>query len=68
LLLFLCYSPLFSLTTTLCTPSHPLSPCIYFPLLSFPNLTPHYPFLLHTHHPLTSLLYQLYTTLAPCNP
>jgi hypothetical protein len=31
-------------------------------------LSPHYPFLLHTHHPLTSLLFQLYTVPAPSNP
>jgi hypothetical protein len=31
------------------------------PLLSFPNLSSHYPSILHSHHPLTSLLYHLYT-------
>jgi hypothetical protein len=36
-------------------------PRLYFPLLSFPNLSPHYPSILLTHHPLTRLLYQLYT-------
>jgi hypothetical protein len=29
------------------------------------NLSPHYPSLLHIHHPLTSLLYQLYTHQSP---
>jgi hypothetical protein len=34
-----------------------LSPQLYFPVLSFLNLSPHYTCLLHTHHPLTRLLY-----------
>jgi hypothetical protein len=38
------------------------------PLLSFPNLSPHYTSLLQTHHLLTSLLYQPYTCPDPCNP
>jgi hypothetical protein len=43
-------------------------PCLQVPLLSSPNLSPHYYSLLNTHHPLTSLQYQLYTILVPCNP
>jgi hypothetical protein len=38
------------------------------PLLSSPKLLAQYPFLLHTHHLLTSLLYQLYTIPVPCKP
>jgi hypothetical protein len=50
-----------------CPFSSTLSPCLH-PSLNLPNLLPHYHFLLHTHHPLTSLLYQLYTTQAPSIP
>jgi hypothetical protein len=38
------------------------------PLPFHPYLSPHYLYLLHTHHPLTSLLYQLCTTEAPAIP
>jgi hypothetical protein len=58
-LLFPCYYPLFSLPATLSALSHPLYPCLHLLLISFPNLSPHYPSLLHTYHPLTSLLYQI---------
>jgi hypothetical protein len=67
-LLFLCYNPLFSLPTTLSASSHPLFPPSSPPPPILPNLPPYCPFLLHTHNLLTSLLYQLYTTPAPCNP
>jgi hypothetical protein len=67
--------PSFSCATIHCFPSQLLFlplfihsfPCLQLALLSFPNQSPHYPFLLYIHHPLTSLLYQLYTTPAPCN-
>jgi hypothetical protein len=45
-----------------------LSPCLHLSLSSSLNLSPHYTSLLHTHHLLTNLLYQLYTTPTPCNP
>jgi hypothetical protein len=49
--------------------SHPLSSPSPHLLLPFsPNLSPDYPSLLHTHHPLNNLLYQLYTTPNPCSP
>jgi hypothetical protein len=48
----------FSPTLSLSSPPSP-TPC---------NLLPHDPSLLHIHHLLTSLLYHLYTTPAPCNP
>jgi hypothetical protein len=67
-LLFLCYNPLFSFPTTLPAPSHPLSPLSSPPFPSPPNHSPHYCSLLHILHPLTSLMYQLYTTPAPSNP
>jgi hypothetical protein len=35
---------------------------VHHPLLSSPSLSPHYPSLLHIHHLLTNLLYQLYTS------
>jgi hypothetical protein len=55
--------------TILSSPSHPLSPSVFaWPLLTFPYLSPQYPLLLHIHHPLTSLLYQLYTPPALWNP
>jgi hypothetical protein len=59
-LLFLCYNPLFSFPTTFSAPLYPLSPHLQLPLLSFPNMSSHYLSFLHTHHLLTSLLYQLY--------
>jgi hypothetical protein len=73
-----CSYPLYfpsSCTTIHCFPSHLLFlpllihsfPHIHLPLLSFPNLSSHYDSLLHTHHPLTSQLYQLYTTPSTCN-
>jgi hypothetical protein len=31
-------------------------------------MSPYYSSFLHTHHLLTSLLYKLNTTQAPCNP
>jgi hypothetical protein len=65
-LLLLCYNPLFSFPTTLSAPFHPISPPAFNYL--FPNLSPHYPSLLHTHHLLTNLLYQLYTTPTPAIP
>jgi hypothetical protein len=43
-------------------------PCLHLILLSFPNLLPHYASILHTHHLLTSLLYQVHTTPVPGNP
>jgi hypothetical protein len=43
-----------------------LSPCPHVPLPFSLNLSPDYPSFLHTHHPLTNLLYQLYTTPNPC--
>jgi hypothetical protein len=42
--------------------------CLNLPLLSSPNLSLHYTSLLHTHHLLTSLLYQFYTTPTPAIP
>jgi hypothetical protein len=45
-----------------------LSPCLHLPHPLTPNLSPDYISLLHTHHLLTNLLYQLYTTTTPCNP
>jgi hypothetical protein len=50
-----------------CPFSSTLSPIFTSPLSS-PNLSPHYLFLLHMHDPLTSLLYQLYTSPAFWNP
>jgi hypothetical protein len=65
----------FSCTMIHCSPSQLLflpllihSPCFCCPILFFPNLSPHYSSLLHTHHPQTSLLYQPYTPPGPCNP
>jgi hypothetical protein len=49
------------LNYSFCHFSSTLYPCLHLPLLSFPNLSPHYLSLLHTHNKLTSLLYQLYT-------
>jgi hypothetical protein len=62
--------PSFSCATIYCSPSQLLLlPLLIHSLpLSFPNLSPHYPTLLHTHHLLTGLLYQLYTPPDPCNP
>jgi hypothetical protein len=64
--------PSFSCTKIHCSPSQLLFlqllihslPVFTSPSHS-PNLSPHYPSLLHIHYPLTSLLYQLYTTPAP---
>jgi hypothetical protein len=42
--------------------------CPHLPLPFSSNLLPDYPFLLHTHHLQTNLLYQLYTTPTLCNP
>jgi hypothetical protein len=42
--------------------------CLHLPFPSSSNLSPYCPSLLHIHHLLTSLLYQLHTTPAPCNP
>jgi hypothetical protein len=67
-LLLQCYDPLLSLPTTLSAPSHPLNPPSSLTLLTSPNLSPQYLFLLHTYHPMTSLLYKLYTTPAPVIP
>jgi hypothetical protein len=39
-----------------CPFSSTLSSCPHLVFLSSPNLSPHYISLLHTHHPLTSLL------------
>jgi hypothetical protein len=66
--LILGYKPLFSLPATLSVPSYPLSSCPHLPLVSSSNPSPHYPFLLHTYLPLTSLLYKLYTTPTSCSP
>jgi hypothetical protein len=66
-LLLLGYNLLFSLSTMLYASSHPLLPMASPPPPSSHNLSPHYHSLLHTHHLLTSLLYQLYTTPASCN-
>jgi hypothetical protein len=67
-LLFLCYNMLFSFPTTVSAPSHwlchpvsPSSPILPQPVTTLPSLQ-------HTHHLLISLLYQLYTIPAPCNP
>jgi hypothetical protein len=40
-----------------------------FPIFTSPSHLPQpiTTFTLHTHHSLTSLLYQLYTTLVPCS-
>jgi hypothetical protein len=51
-----------------CPISSALSPCPHIPLPSSTNLSPYHPSLLHTHHLLTNLLYQLYTNPNPCNP
>jgi hypothetical protein len=40
----------------------------FFPLPSVSFLILHYPTLLHIHHLLTNLLYQLYTPQPPYNP
>jgi hypothetical protein len=47
--------------------SSTLSPCICLYHISFPNLSPCYPSLLHTHYPLTVLLCQPHTPPALCN-
>jgi hypothetical protein len=66
-LFFLYYNALFSLPTTLSASSHPLCPIFTSSSYPFPTVTTH-PSLLHTHLPLTSLLYQLYTHPAHCKP
>jgi hypothetical protein len=48
-------------------PFSSLFPPPYVPLPFSSNLSPHYPSLLHTHHLLTNLLYQHYTTPTPDN-
>jgi hypothetical protein len=53
---------------SICPFSSTLSPCPQLPLPFFPNLSPDYPFLLHTYHLLTNLLYQLYTIPTPWHP
>jgi hypothetical protein len=58
-----------SISQLLFLPLHIYSvPNLHLSFLSSPNLSPHYPSLLHTHHPMTNLLYQLYTTRAPAIP
>jgi hypothetical protein len=49
-------------------PSNPLTPPVFTSFSYPPNLSPHYPSLLHIHHLLTSLLYKQYTTPVPWNP
>jgi hypothetical protein len=51
-----------------CPFSSTLSPCLHLLLPSSLNLSPDHTFLLHTHHLLTNLLYQLYTTPTHCIP
>jgi hypothetical protein len=51
-----------------CLFSPTLSPYPHLPIPFSPNLSPDYPSLLYTYHPLTNLWYQLYTTPNPCNP
>jgi hypothetical protein len=65
----------FSCDTIHCSPLNysfcPLSPSLssIFTTSSYPpNLSPHYPIFPTHSHLLTSLLYQLYTIPAPCNP
>jgi hypothetical protein len=70
--------PSFSCATIYCSPSQLLLLFLHLLIYSFPhlqlhllftpNLSPHYPYLLHTHHSLTSLLHQLYTTPDPAIP
>jgi hypothetical protein len=68
-LLLLCWYSLITAPTTHSAPSHLLSsPSPHLSLPFSPNLSPDYPSLLHTHHLLTNLLYQLYTTSKPSNP
>jgi hypothetical protein len=65
--LFLCYNPLISFPPTLSATSHPLSHHSHLHLLFSLNLSLEHPTLVGTHHLLTNLLYQLYTTPNPCN-
>jgi hypothetical protein len=61
--------PLVPCPTTNSAPSHLFSsPNPHLPLPFFPNLLPDYPSLLHTNHPLTKLLYQLYQHQIPAIP
>jgi hypothetical protein len=59
-----CFPPNHSFCPLSSTPFH----CPHLSLLSWLNLSPHYSTLLHTHHLLNTLLFQLYTTPALCNP
>jgi hypothetical protein len=54
--------------TTLSASFHPLSPMSLPPPLILLQPVTTYPSFLHTHHLLTSLLYQLHTSPDPCNP
>jgi hypothetical protein len=58
----------FSLPTTFCPFLSTFSLCLYIPLLSFPNMSPHYPSFLHTYHLLTSLLYNCTQAQHPAIP
>jgi hypothetical protein len=50
-------------------PSYPLSSSSpHLPLPFFPNLSPDYPSLLHTHHTLNNLLYQFTQPQTPATP
>jgi hypothetical protein len=68
------HSPSFFCATFHCSPSRlfflPLLihsfPHLHLLLPSSPNLSPHCPSLLHTHHLWTNLPYQLNTTPIPC--
>jgi hypothetical protein len=51
-----------------CPFSPTLSLCPHLPLPFSGNLSQDYPSFQHTHHLLTNLLYQLYTTSNPFNP
>jgi hypothetical protein len=50
-----------------CPFSPTIIPCSQLSLTFSPNLSPDYHSLLHSHHLLTNLLYQLYTAPTPCN-
>jgi hypothetical protein len=51
-----------------CPFSPTLSPCSHLLSPFSLNLPPDYSSLLYTHHALTNLVYQIYTTPTPCNP
>jgi hypothetical protein len=51
-----------------CPFSFTLFSCPHLPLLFSSNLSPDYPSLHHTRHPLANLLYQFYTIPNPCKP